>query len=374
MRPKINKKQVQELLDILAEKLQSPDNSEIRASLRSMLDNADLRDLRDVMHLSGHKSVDYSFIKEDVLRTQLEVDNLRMEDAACSTQIKDDAERFFIFCINAFYQIENITNYYFFKKYPNFADLLEYMEEHSNFKHNENKKTHEIIEKSVGDIDISCKLFALSNELFPSTEEQPDYTYKTINGLRLVRNEGFHRCQIEGNVANEKLSRFYKYNDFITVREILRKYVKAINAQLVRKQEENEMHNIIESKCYIIKGFMMQLSEDSMLSAKIHRNLSALGNPFYTLSLGENDGAKYYFSIPSKIVEKEKLDINADVDRASVFVFFVCLKDPTSYGMIAGISKQAQDFLQLYAIEKQKQIEKMAKTYYVTTWATFNTK
>lgn len=374
MRPKINKKQVQELLDILAEKLQSPDNSEIRVSLRSMLDNADLRDLRDVMHLSGHKSVDYSFIKEDVLRTQLEVDNLRMEDAVCSTQIKDDAERFFIFCINAFYQIENITNYYFFKKYPNFADLLEYMEGHSNFKHKENKKTHEIIEKSVGDIDISCKLFALSNELFPSTEKQPDYTYKTINGLRLVRNEGFHRCQIEGNVANEKLSRFYKYNDFITVREILRKYVKAINAQLVKKQEENEMHNIIESKCCIIEGFMMQLSEDSMLSAKIHRNLSALGNPFYTLSLGENDGAKYYFSIPSKIVEKEKLDITADVDRASVRVFFVCLKDPTSYGMIAGISKQAQDFLQLYAIEKQKQIEKMAKTYYVATWATFNTK
>lgn len=245
MKAKINKDQVKTLLEVLAAKLNAPKNSEIRASLRSMLDNADLRELRDVMHLSGFKSVDYSFIKEDILRTQLEVDNLRMEDAACSSQIKNEEERFFIFCINAFYQIENITNYYFVKKFPNFPDLMKYMEEHSNFKHKENQKTQEIVEKSVGDIDIACKIFALCGELFPSTEEQPDFTYKTINHLRLVRNEGFHRCQVEGKSSNERLEKFYKYNDFITIRETLRKYVAAIQYEIelperIQKELEEE--------------------------------------------------------------------------------------------------------------------------------------
>lgn len=247
MKAKINKDQVKTLLEVLAAKLNAPKNSEIRASLRSMLDNADLRELRDVMHLSGFKSVDYSFIKEDILRTQLEVDNLRMEDAACSSQIKNEEERFFIFCINAFYQIENITNYYFVKKFPNFPDLMKYMEEHSNFKHKENQKTQEIVEKSVGDIDIACKIFALCGELFPSTEEQPDFTYKTINHLRLVRNEGFHRCQVEGKASNERLEKFYKYNDFITIRETLRKYVAAIQYEIeLPERIQKEIDEYIE--------------------------------------------------------------------------------------------------------------------------------
>ncbi len=231
MKIRVNKKQLETLLETLSEKLKDPRNSEIRESLRRMLDNADLRDLRDAMHLSGYKSIDYSFIKEDILRTQLEVDNMRMEDAAHSTQIADE-ERFFIFCINAFYQIENITNYYFVKRYPNFGDLMVYLEAHSNFKHKVNPKTQEIVEKGVGDVDISCKIFALCGELFPSTEDQPDFTYKMINNLRFVRNEGSHRCQVEGKPANEKLEKFYKYNDFNTVRETLRKYTTTIKEQL----------------------------------------------------------------------------------------------------------------------------------------------
>ncbi len=248
MKIRVNKKQLETLLETLSEKLKDPRNSEIRESLRKMLDNADLSDLRDAMHLSGYKSIDYSFIKEDILRTQLEVDNMRMEDAAHSTQIADE-ERFFIFCINAFYQIENITNYYFAKRFPNFGDLMVYLEAHSNFKHKVNPKTQEIVEKGVGDIDISCKIFALCGELFPSTEDQPDFTYKMINNLRFVRNEGFHRCQVEGKTANEKLEKFYKYNDFNTVRETLRKYITTIKEQLElpwNKPEEYQVWTLLD--------------------------------------------------------------------------------------------------------------------------------
>jgi hypothetical protein len=231
MKTRINKEQVNQLLEILSQKLCEPKNSQIRESIRKILDNADLRDLRDIMHLSGYRSVDYSYIKEDILRTQLEVDNLRMEDAAHSTQLSDE-ERFFVFSINAFYQIENLTNYYFVKLFPKFEDLLSFIENNSNYKHKTNQLTGEIKEKNVGDIEISCKIYALANKLFPSTKKQPDFTYKTICGLRLVRNEGFHRCQIEGIKTNEKLQDFYKYNDCSTIRALITKYSDAIKEDL----------------------------------------------------------------------------------------------------------------------------------------------
>lgn len=293
MKIRVNKKQLETLLETLSEKLKDPRNSEIRESLRRMLDNADLRDLRDAMHLSGYKSIDYSFIKEDILRTQLEVDNMRMEDAAHSTQMTDE-ERFFIFCINAFYQIENITNYYFAKRFPNFGDLMVYLEAHSNFKHKVNPKTQEIVEKGVGDIDISCKIFALCGELFPSTEDQPDFTYKMINNLRFVRNEGFHRCQVEGKTANEKLEKFYKYNDFNTVRETLRKYVAAIKYQIelpVRIQKELDEYIKIPGTDAFLNEELINRTKKAQL---IHVIKSDKDLNFWKIDLSDGNENRYF--------------------------------------------------------------------------------
>lgn len=236
MKTKVTKQQWDALLESLSEKLKKPRNSKIRESLRKMLDSADLKDLRDVMHLSGYKSVDYSFIHEDILRTQLEVDNLRMEDAAHSTQIKEDEERFFLVCIHAFYQIENLINYYLVKKFPDFSQLLEYVENSSNFKRHEDDKTKEVREKTVGDIDISFKMHALLHELRPnSTKENPDYMYSIIQNLRNVRNEGSHRCQIEGHRTDEKLLKFYKRNDINSVRSCLQQFVSEVKIKLEDK-------------------------------------------------------------------------------------------------------------------------------------------
>jgi hypothetical protein len=232
MKGRLNKEQVERLLELLSDKLKEPKNSQIRQSLRKMLDNADLRELRDVMHLSGYRSVDYSFIEEEILRTQLEVDNLRMEDAAHSTQIKDDEERFFLVCIHAFYQIENIINYFYVKAFPEFKDTLAYIEKNSNFTHKEDPKTKEPREKSVGDIDISFKMHALLHTLYPSTKEKPDYRYITILRIKDVRNEGSHRCQIEGHRTDEKLLNFYKRNDANSIRNSLRQFVEDVQKLL----------------------------------------------------------------------------------------------------------------------------------------------
>lgn len=236
MKTKVTKQQWDALLESLSEKLKEPRNSKIRESLRKMLDSADLKDLRDVMHLSGYKSVDYSFIHEDILRTQLEVDNLRMEDAAHSTQIKEDEERFFLVCIHAFYQIENLINYYFVKKFPDFSQLIEYLEQKSNFKHREDPKTNEIREKTVGDIDISYKMHTILHELCPnSTRDDPDYMYSTMQRLRDIRNEGSHRCQIEGRKSDEKLLRFYNKHDITSVRNCLQQFVSEVKIKLEDK-------------------------------------------------------------------------------------------------------------------------------------------
>ena len=316
MKAKVHKNQLNALLEILSEKLKEPRNSEIRESLRRMLDNADLKDLRDIMRLSGYKSVDYSFIQEDILRTQLEVDNLRMEDAACSTQIKNEEERFFIYCINAFYQIENLTNYYFVKMFPEFPKLLEHLEKNSNFKHKEDPITKEIREKSVGDIDISCKIYALTKQLFPSSKEQPDYTYKTITGLRLVRNEGFHRCQIEETEPNKTLDNFYRYNDFSSIRELLRKYANAILKQIELINKDNQSaYNYIKLPGYSSRSIIKERIDLVKWAKLSHFPAKDGKKDYWKIVVSDGVNTVYFNAHESFFVEKYGLHDNDDMKK-----------------------------------------------------------
>ena len=70
----------------------------------------DVAAIREALEIRANKSISYDFVKEQRLRDQLIIDNLRMENAALDLK-KDEHERFYIFCINAFYQLENIINY-----------------------------------------------------------------------------------------------------------------------------------------------------------------------------------------------------------------------------------------------------------------------
>lgn len=178
------------------------------------------------------------------LRDQLLIDNLRMENAALNLKEKE-LERFYSFCANAFYQIENVVNFYFYVMFPNIDNLLSFIENATNvdgkysFKRNANKEY-----KSVSDIEITYKLNAICTTLFPD-----DKNIKiTYSQLRQVRNEGTHRCMVIVKEHDESnaLYRFFKYNTFNSIRIVLIKLVGTI------KQEIENVGKIIKKRGVIV--------------------------------------------------------------------------------------------------------------------------
>ena len=214
----------------------------------------DIAAIRAALEIRGYNSIDYSFIKEPRLRDYLNADNLRMENAALNFQEKE-SERFYSFCVNAFYQVENIVNYYFHKAYPNIEDLLKVIED-ATINDTDGKKSFkfkrakgEFVEKNVGDIQIFYKINALCNLLFP----KDDKIKSTLGNLRKVRNEGEHRCQIIWDEKNEenKLYVFLKKATFNSIRITLKKVVAEVKSQL-QSMEKDEGINDAEYKATIL--------------------------------------------------------------------------------------------------------------------------
>lgn len=192
----------------------------------------DISEIRSALEIRGNHSIDYDFIKEKRLREQLLIDNYRMENAALNLREKE-IDRFYIFCVNAFYQVENIVNYYFYILYPNISDLLTVIEDATK---NDGEKGKYRFDRSkgqydnIGDIQIVHKINALCNLLF--TNDIP--VRATLGNLRKVRNEGEHRCQIIWSEKNEKdkLYVFFKNASFNSIRIVLKKVVSEVRKQL----------------------------------------------------------------------------------------------------------------------------------------------
>ena len=89
--------------------------------------SSDVSAIRSALEIRATESLKYNFVKVPRLRDQLIIDNLRMENAALNLQEKE-SDRFYIFCVNAFYQLENIINYYYHVMFPNVNDLLNEIE------------------------------------------------------------------------------------------------------------------------------------------------------------------------------------------------------------------------------------------------------
>ena len=225
----------------------------------------DISAIRSALEIRANVSVSYDFVKEQRLRDQLIIDNLRMENAALNLKEKE-SDRFYFFCVNAFFQLENIVNYYYHILYPNIDDLLTTIEantandgEDYRFHRSQNEKYKE---KNVGDIKIYHKLNALCNSLFPN-----DISIKiTLTNLRKVRNEGEHRCQIicDEKDENNNLYKFLKNATFDSVRGILIKVVTAIknhlNSSPKRTKSQGSITSKFESACFVsINGVTTQL-------------------------------------------------------------------------------------------------------------------
>jgi hypothetical protein len=174
--------------------------------------------IREHLSITGNNSIDYKFVLNKTVKDQLDKDNLRMENARLRISKESELDRFYDFCVNAFYQVEQLINYYYGTKYPKFNDLVKHLEAiyytdklgAIKYVFKKNK------ENSISEITIASKLNAFTNEFFQNTN-----TAINLSSLRQVRNEGQHRCEIIKNNSVEPLHKFFKFNTFETVHSLI---------------------------------------------------------------------------------------------------------------------------------------------------------
>lgn len=214
----------------------------------------DVSAIREALEIRANASITYDFVQEQRLHDQLIIDNLRMENAALNLA-QSEEERFYSFCVNAFYQIENIVNYYFHSTFNKVEDLLSVVEEFTEQEQFDDYKfKRKGREKNVGDIPVAHKVNAFCNIFFPG-----DKFKVTLGQLRQVRNEGEHRCMIIIGDKDEKnsLYKFFKYNTFNSIRIYLIRFVNAIkdniNKPIVAEETkvEAEVSSVLPSACYV---------------------------------------------------------------------------------------------------------------------------
>ncbi|WP_394776955.1 reverse transcriptase domain-containing protein [Flavobacterium sp.] len=139
--------------------------------------------------------IDYSFIDHDGVKNRLEKDNLKMEKIFFEEGIPND--KFISFCTSVFHQIENLMNYFYWKKFPDYDDLLnELLINNERF-----KKRYKTLEyarnncKSIRNLDINVLVYLYEKEFF---FDKKKYYNKHMTMLREIRNDESHRCSIFG--------------------------------------------------------------------------------------------------------------------------------------------------------------------------------
>ncbi len=194
-------------------------DSDSSSIVHSKLDN-----IRYLLEIKAELSIDYSYIKNAAVKNQLEIDNLKMENVRFDLKEKDDFKSFYNFCLYCFLQIENLLNYYYHTKYNNIDLLVKHLEAISKY-------TKKDYHKNISDIPISTKIFSFSTSYLP-----PKYGAE-LNTLRLIRNFGFHRCDvIKNNATSDKkvdsIKHFLQTQTYDTVRNIIQLVSSIIDAEL----------------------------------------------------------------------------------------------------------------------------------------------
>lgn len=215
---------------------------------------SDITTIRSALEIRANASITYNFVKIQRLRDQLIIDNLRMENAALNLQIPE-ADRFYVFCINAFYQIENIINYFYHLTFPNVESLLKEIEDATQYENNDYYKFKRSgKEQNVESIPVVHKVNAFFNSNLP----EEGFLKWSISTLRQVRNEGEHRCDIirQEKDRNNNLHKFFKSKTFNYVRIDLIKFVNAIELNLKNIDKEEKLDSVIKSilpgACFVL--------------------------------------------------------------------------------------------------------------------------
>ena len=208
----------------------------------------DTKVIRSHLEIRANVSIDYDFIKKYRVKKQLIRDNLKMENSRLDIQIKSDTERFYNFCVEAFYQIEELVNYFFITKHP--LDAVAYLK-------TKNSQINDV-EYDFLKIEISKKLYVVESLFYYGQVDANGRTIRyesTINLIRDVRNEDSHRCNIieqdNEQIVQKYIDLLKKIKDFNEANKNTSPkvyYQKNSDDKLIEKQAK--LINFIKDKNY----------------------------------------------------------------------------------------------------------------------------
>lgn len=207
----------------------------------------DTEAIRNHLEIRANVSIDFQFVSNERVKKQLIKDNLKMENTRLDIQIKNDTERFYNFCVEAFYQIEELINYYFGTKYT-FEDFISLISKKNSSK--------EFNQKQLSEITIAEKIFVFEGLFYFGQVDENGKTIRyesIINMIREVRNEDSHRCNVIEQDSEHILSKFKEllnrittFNKTKTISTIY--YQKTSEDKIIEKQAK--FINFIKNKNY----------------------------------------------------------------------------------------------------------------------------
>lgn len=221
--------------------------------------NKDISKMHNIMQIGDETapSISYDFVKDKRVRDQLLIDNVRMENLLLDTRIPE-CDRFPLFCVNAFYQVENLLNYYFHTMFPDLKSLEDMLKKNTgskeeNFNYS-NRKGFPV--SSVTDVPMHYLINAFCNY----KSSQDEYFKYRLSGLRMVRNRFSHRSfdakfKWYDSEKGSYLKSYLEHNTFITVRQDLQTLVSLVAQDLLNLGVSYDVtavvSSVLPSSCFV---------------------------------------------------------------------------------------------------------------------------
>jgi len=140
-----------------------------------------------------YNKLDYEMITHEKVRNQLVKDNLKME-LILMDNIHSSDDKFISFCTSAFHQIENLLNYYYWKRFPDVDNLKQFLLDNNPAFKNRWKSLERLTGfQRIRDFDINLLVYLFEKEHY---FDKNIYYDKEITFLREIRNDESHRCSI----------------------------------------------------------------------------------------------------------------------------------------------------------------------------------
>ena len=198
----------------------------LRAALHVQLNYSainDIKAIREALDIRENLSIDYTFVEDERIRNQLEIDNLRMENTALNLKY-DENTRFKVFCTQAFSQVETLLNYFYNSVFNrDVQHILKFVEFRTKDEKEKRYRFEPKEQKDVYSIDMVHKINAFATQFAKGDKV-------SLGMLRTVRNGYIHENPKE---PTKHYIQFVTSNSMESIRALLKRFVSSVKTHLL---------------------------------------------------------------------------------------------------------------------------------------------